>query len=61
MRSLAPFQIAMASSLAMCRLHVRGRGSLVKCLQNADTFLHRSIGTNVVAAQAEATRKDETG
>ncbi|XP_022609781.1 poly(A) RNA polymerase, mitochondrial [Seriola dumerili] len=50
----------MASSIAVCRLHMRGRGRLVKCLQKVDTFLHRSIGTNVVAAQSEATRKDES-
>ncbi|GAA6219542.1 poly(A) RNA polymerase, mitochondrial [Lates japonicus] len=50
----------MASSFAVCRLHMRGRGSLVKCLQRLDTFLLRSIGTNVVAAQAEPTRKDES-
>ncbi|XP_067342375.1 poly(A) RNA polymerase, mitochondrial isoform X1 [Channa argus] len=49
----------MASSLAVCMLHMRVRGGLVKWLQNADTFLQRSIGTNV-AAQAEATRTDET-
>ncbi|XP_018553810.1 LOW QUALITY PROTEIN: poly(A) RNA polymerase, mitochondrial [Lates calcarifer] len=50
----------MASSFAVCRLHMRGRGSPVKCLQRLDTFLLRSIGTNVVAAQAEPTRKDES-
>ncbi|XP_040922330.1 poly(A) RNA polymerase, mitochondrial isoform X2 [Toxotes jaculatrix] len=49
----------MASSFAVCGLHLRGRGSLVKCLQKVETSLHRSIGTNVVAAQTEATRKDE--
>lgn len=61
MRSFASFQIAMAMSLAMCRLQMRGRGSLVKCLQKVDKFLHRCIGTNVVAAQSEESRKDETG
>ncbi|XP_026218379.1 poly(A) RNA polymerase, mitochondrial [Anabas testudineus] len=54
------FQIAMASSLVMCTLQMRGRGSLVKCLQNVDKLLLRGIGTNVVSAQAEATRKEET-
>ncbi|XP_029313581.1 poly(A) RNA polymerase, mitochondrial isoform X2 [Cottoperca gobio] len=37
----------MASSLAVCRLHMMGRGNLVKCLQKVDTFLIRNIGTNV--------------
>ncbi|XP_029004135.1 poly(A) RNA polymerase, mitochondrial [Betta splendens] len=60
MRSFCLFRIAMASSLAMCRLHVMGRSSLVKCLQNGDTFLHRCVGTNVVAAQVKASRKEET-
>ncbi|XP_034078055.1 poly(A) RNA polymerase, mitochondrial isoform X2 [Gymnodraco acuticeps] len=41
----------MASSFTVCRLHTIGRGSLVKCLQKVDTFLHRNIGTNVVAVQ----------
>ncbi|XP_076617012.1 poly(A) RNA polymerase, mitochondrial [Chaetodon auriga] len=49
----------MASSIAVCRLHMRGRGSLGKCLQRVETFLHRNIGTNVVAAQGETHRKDE--
>ncbi|XP_054478870.1 poly(A) RNA polymerase, mitochondrial [Anoplopoma fimbria] len=43
----------MASSLAVCRLHMKGRGSLLKCLQKADTFFRRNIGTNAVAAQEE--------
>ncbi|KAK1885315.1 Poly(A) RNA polymerase mitochondrial [Dissostichus eleginoides] len=43
----------MASSFTVCRLHTIGRGSLVKCLQKVDTFLHRNIGTNVVAVQEE--------
>ncbi|XP_039983264.1 poly(A) RNA polymerase, mitochondrial [Xiphias gladius] len=50
----------MASSFVVCRLRMWGRGSLVRCLQKVDTFPRRSIGTNVVAAQAEATRKDES-
>lgn len=57
---LCLFQTAMASSLAMCRLHVMGRSSLVKCLQNAETFFHRSIGTNI-AAQVETSRKEDIG
>ncbi|XP_074477732.1 poly(A) RNA polymerase, mitochondrial isoform X1 [Sebastes fasciatus] len=45
---------AMASFLAVCRLHMKRRVSLVKCLQKkVETCLHRSIGTNVVAAQEE--------
>ncbi|KAM9337725.1 poly(A) RNA polymerase, mitochondrial [Symphorus nematophorus] len=50
----------MASSIAVCRLHMRGRGSLVKSLQKVETFFHRNIGTKVVAAQGEALQKDET-
>ncbi|XP_019943413.2 poly(A) RNA polymerase, mitochondrial [Paralichthys olivaceus] len=50
----------MASSYAVCRLHMGGRGSLGKCLQRLDTCLHRSIGTNVVAAQADSTRRDDS-
>ncbi|XP_033494106.1 poly(A) RNA polymerase, mitochondrial [Epinephelus lanceolatus] len=60
MRCSGSFVAAMASSLAVCRLHMRGRGSLAKCLRKVDTFLHRSIGTNVVAAEGETLRKDET-
>ncbi|XP_056290311.1 poly(A) RNA polymerase, mitochondrial isoform X2 [Pseudoliparis swirei] len=51
MRLSASFEAAMASSLAVCRLNMKGRGSLLKFLQKVDTFLHRTIGTNVVAAQ----------
>ncbi|XP_044032638.1 poly(A) RNA polymerase, mitochondrial [Siniperca chuatsi] len=51
---------AMASAFAVCRLLMSGKGSLVKCLQKVDTFLHRNIGTNVIAAQGAALRKDET-
>ncbi|TNN56824.1 Poly(A) RNA polymerase, mitochondrial [Liparis tanakae] len=43
----------MASSLAVCRLNMKARGSLLKFLQKVDTFVHRTIGTNVVAAQEE--------
>uniref|UniRef100_A0A3Q3W697 Uncharacterized protein n=1 Tax=Mola mola TaxID=94237 RepID=A0A3Q3W697_MOLML len=38
----------MASSFALRRLHMRGKGGLCKCLQKVDTFLHRTIGTNAV-------------
>lgn len=31
----------------------------MKCLQKVETFFHRNIGTNVVAAQGEALQKDE--
>ncbi|XP_033957834.1 poly(A) RNA polymerase, mitochondrial isoform X1 [Pseudochaenichthys georgianus] len=51
MRISPSFGSAMASSFTVCRLHTIGRGSLVKCLQKVDTFLHRNIGTNVVAVQ----------
>ncbi|XP_013768241.1 poly(A) RNA polymerase, mitochondrial [Pundamilia nyererei] len=60
MRIYASFRKAMASSFAVCRLHMRGRASLAKCLQKTDAFLHRSIGTDVVIARAEATRSDES-
>ncbi|XP_073344599.1 poly(A) RNA polymerase, mitochondrial [Pagrus major] len=50
----------MASSLAVCRLHMRGRGSLVRSLRRVETFLHRNIGTNVAAAEGDALRKEET-
>ncbi|KAM3593077.1 uncharacterized protein V6R79_005655 [Siganus canaliculatus] len=43
----------MASSFGACRLHMRGRGSLLKCLRNVDSFIHRTVGTNVVAAPDE--------
>lgn len=61
MRLSASFGAAMASSLAVCRLHMKGRGSLVKRLQRAQTFLHRNTGTKVVAAEGEALWKDRTG
>ncbi|KAL4000702.1 solute carrier family 15, member 5 [Sarotherodon galilaeus] len=60
MRICASFRKTMASSFAVCRLQMRGRASLAKCLQKTDAFLHRSIGTDVVVAQAEATRSDES-
>ncbi|XP_038579830.1 poly(A) RNA polymerase, mitochondrial [Micropterus salmoides] len=60
MRPCASIGAAMASSFAVCRLHMRGRGILVKGLQKVDTCLHRNIGTNVVAAQSAALRKEET-
>ncbi|XP_034008612.1 poly(A) RNA polymerase, mitochondrial isoform X1 [Trematomus bernacchii] len=53
MRISPSFGSAMASFFKMCRLHTIGRGSVVKCLQKVDTFLHRNIGTNVVAVQEE--------
>ncbi|XP_070784370.1 poly(A) RNA polymerase, mitochondrial [Enoplosus armatus] len=59
MRLSASLGAAMASSFAVCRLQVRGRGRLVKCLQKVDTCLHRTIGTNVVAVPGPALRKDE--
>ncbi|XP_037613209.1 poly(A) RNA polymerase, mitochondrial isoform X2 [Sebastes umbrosus] len=52
MRLDASSGATMASFLAVCRLHMKGRVSLVKCLQKkVETCLHRTIGTNVVAAQ----------
>ncbi|XP_034717807.1 poly(A) RNA polymerase, mitochondrial isoform X2 [Etheostoma cragini] len=49
MRISVSYGAAMASPFAVCRL--KGRGSLVKCLQKVESFLHRNIGTDVVAAQ----------
>ncbi|XP_028425234.1 poly(A) RNA polymerase, mitochondrial isoform X2 [Perca flavescens] len=49
MRISVSFGAAMASPFAVCRL--KGRGILVKCLQKVDPFLHRNIGTDVVAAR----------
>lgn len=60
MRSSPSSLAAMASSFALRRLHMRGKGGLCKCLQKVDTFLHRTIGTNAVAA-GEAPVKDDTG
>ncbi|KAM6971075.1 poly(A) RNA polymerase, mitochondrial isoform 1-T1 [Tautogolabrus adspersus] len=53
MRCTVSFGAAMASSFAVCRLHMTGRGSLVKCLKKVDTLLTRNIGTNAVVAQDE--------
>nr|XP_040023082.1 poly(A) RNA polymerase, mitochondrial isoform X1 [Gasterosteus aculeatus aculeatus] len=53
MRLTRSFGTTMASSLAVCRLHMKGRGSLVKYLRKVDSYLHRTIGTNVVSAQEE--------
>ncbi|XP_008300829.1 poly(A) RNA polymerase, mitochondrial isoform X2 [Stegastes partitus] len=50
----------MASSIAVCRLHMTRRVRLVKSLQKVETFLQRSIGTDVVAAQPEAPTRDES-
>ncbi|XP_022047896.2 poly(A) RNA polymerase, mitochondrial isoform X1 [Acanthochromis polyacanthus] len=58
MRLFASILTAMASSFAVCRLHMRGRVGLLKSLQKPDTFLQRSIGTDIVAAQAEAPPRD---
>ncbi|KAM4606241.1 poly(A) RNA polymerase, mitochondrial [Polymixia lowei] len=60
MRSYASFKATMASSIGMCRLHMRGRGSLSKCFQTIDMCLQRNVGTNVAAAQSEALKKEET-
>ncbi|XP_078136423.1 poly(A) RNA polymerase, mitochondrial [Sander vitreus] len=51
MRISVSFGATMASPFAVCRL--KGRGSLVKCLQKVDPFLHRNIGTDVVATQEQ--------
>ncbi|XP_070709153.1 poly(A) RNA polymerase, mitochondrial [Pempheris klunzingeri] len=56
MRRSASFGAAMASSLTVCKLRMRGRGLLVKCLERVDTFFQRSITTDVVATQVEALR-----
>nr|XP_020494246.2 poly(A) RNA polymerase, mitochondrial [Labrus bergylta] len=60
MRLTVSFGAEMASSIAVCRLHMTGRGSLVKCLKKVDTLLRRNIGTNAVVAQGEALCKEES-
>lgn len=64
MRFSTCFGTAMASSVGIVfgisRLHMRGLGSLLKCVQKFDTCFQRSIGTNV-AARVQLPRKDETG
>ncbi|KAM8822570.1 poly(A) RNA polymerase, mitochondrial [Spinachia spinachia] len=47
----ASYGAAMASSLAVCRLHVKEKGILMKYLRKADSYLQKTIGTNVVTAQ----------
>lgn len=61
MRLVALSQVAMASSYAVCRLHMRGRFGLAKSLQKVATRLKRNVGTNVAAVQGEALRKDKAG
>ncbi|XP_041670674.1 poly(A) RNA polymerase, mitochondrial [Cheilinus undulatus] len=60
MRLIISSQAAMASSFAVCRLHMTGRGSLLKCLKRVDSLTKRNIVSNVVAAQGEAVHKEET-
>ncbi|XP_068603997.1 poly(A) RNA polymerase, mitochondrial [Brachionichthys hirsutus] len=60
MRIASSFQRAMASSIAGCKLHMRGKGSLATCLQKIESYLHRRVGTGVVFAQARALQNDET-
>ncbi|KAF7212987.1 poly(A) RNA polymerase, mitochondrial [Nothobranchius furzeri] len=48
----------MASSIAVSRLHLRGRTCLLNCLQKVDTFLHRGVGTDAAVAQAQTTERD---
>ncbi|XP_017290519.2 poly(A) RNA polymerase, mitochondrial isoform X2 [Kryptolebias marmoratus] len=60
MRTFALFLTTMASSFTVCRLHMRGRFSLVNCFHRLDTFLHRCVGTEAVVAQEEAARGDES-
>uniref|UniRef100_A0A672ZZP8 Mitochondrial poly(A) polymerase n=2 Tax=Sphaeramia orbicularis TaxID=375764 RepID=A0A672ZZP8_9TELE len=49
----------MASYRALCRLHLRGQGSFMTCVQKAHICVSRSVGTKVVATQAEDSGKDE--
>ncbi|XP_068160687.1 poly(A) RNA polymerase, mitochondrial [Antennarius striatus] len=48
----------MASSFAGCKLHMRGKGSLVTCQQKIESYIRRNIGTNVVPAQAQTLPDD---
>lgn len=61
MRRSVSLSIAMASSLGVCRLHMRGRGGLVKSLRRVQTFIHRNTGTVVAAADGDPLRKEATG
>lgn len=61
MRLPVSLRAAMASSYAVCGLHIKGTAGLGKCLQKVDLLLNRNIGTSVVAARGEALRKDESG
>ncbi|KAF7647066.1 hypothetical protein LDENG_00177920 [Lucifuga dentata] len=53
----------MASSFeivfGMCRLRMRGSGSLLKCFQKIDKCFQRNVGTNV-AAQVQLPRRNES-
>ncbi|XP_030254625.1 poly(A) RNA polymerase, mitochondrial [Sparus aurata] len=60
MRRSVSLSIAMASSLGVCRLHMRGRGGLVKSLRRVQTFVHRNTGTVVAAADGDPLRKEAT-
>nr|XP_057916455.1 poly(A) RNA polymerase, mitochondrial isoform X2 [Doryrhamphus excisus] len=59
MRSSLEGTATMASSFAAHRLHMSGRGNLLKRLKNVDAFLRRRVGTSAVPAREEAPRKDE--
>ncbi|XP_029935687.1 poly(A) RNA polymerase, mitochondrial [Myripristis murdjan] len=49
----------MASSFGVCRLHMRGWGSLAKSFPKTEACFQRKFGTNAAAAQAEVPRKEE--
>ncbi|XP_029955866.1 poly(A) RNA polymerase, mitochondrial [Salarias fasciatus] len=51
----------MAASMALCRLHMRGKFVLERSLQRADAFLQRSLVTEAVSAEDEAARKLDPG
>ncbi|XP_034562375.1 poly(A) RNA polymerase, mitochondrial [Notolabrus celidotus] len=60
MRISVSFGAAMASSIAVCRLHMTGRGNLIKYLKQVNTLVKRNVGTNAVATISETPRKEET-
>ncbi|XP_074549720.1 poly(A) RNA polymerase, mitochondrial [Halichoeres trimaculatus] len=59
MRVSVSFEAAMASSMAVCRLHLTGRRNLIKYLKQVNTLVRRSTGTNAVATKSDTLRKED--
>ncbi|CAJ1081843.1 poly(A) RNA polymerase%2C mitochondrial [Xyrichtys novacula] len=60
MRRFVSFGTAMASSIAVCGLHMTGGRSIINSTKWVKTLFRRDVGTNAAAAQGEALRKEET-